>query len=167
MASAAVASWTAFIKDLQKCVFGDPTAPGSAKLIERMDKEVQSLSQTFPGASVPSAAWKKLVRDVQVQSYNSQGCGGMDLLVHVHTEPNSASTPFLYNSLQKMRHLIPAVSPMVGAAYPLDPGTHLHPFLVLLLFFRLCVSLQHCASRRTSTAQHKSRPQLPPPWGCG
>jgi hypothetical protein len=66
MASATVASWTNGIKELQQCVFSQSTGPGFEKQVERMEREVQSLQKTFHDACLPSAAWNKLVRDVQV-----------------------------------------------------------------------------------------------------
>jgi hypothetical protein len=66
MASATVTSWTTCIKELQQLFFSQSTAPGFDKQVERMEKAVQSLQGKFDDAHLPSAAWKKLVRDVQV-----------------------------------------------------------------------------------------------------
>ena len=59
MANAAVASWSACIKELQQLAAGSATSPDAAQLaVDRLDKDKQS--------PLPSAAWKKLVRNVKV-----------------------------------------------------------------------------------------------------
>ncbi len=68
MANAAVASWTACIKELQQLLDAPSTAYDAAD--RAMDKI--KLSSDAP---MPHAAFKKLVHDVQVQSCNSSTAG--------------------------------------------------------------------------------------------
>lgn len=59
MANAAVASWTACIKELQKLVVDPSTSHDTADLaVGKLDKDKE--------IPLPNAAWKKLVRDVKV-----------------------------------------------------------------------------------------------------
>jgi hypothetical protein len=53
MANAAVASWTACIKELQQLIANPGASPDAAQLaVDKLDKDKQS--------PLPNAAWKKL-----------------------------------------------------------------------------------------------------------
>jgi hypothetical protein len=61
MANAAVAAWTACIRDLQKLVDGSTPAPNTAQVVERVNKLAGDLE-----TPLPNAAWKKTVHEIQV-----------------------------------------------------------------------------------------------------
>lgn len=61
MANAAVAAWTACIRDLQKLVDGSLPVPNTAQVVERVNKLAGD-----PETPLPNAAWKKLVHEIQV-----------------------------------------------------------------------------------------------------
>lgn len=65
MANAAVAAWTACIRDLQKLVGGSRPVPDTAQIAERVTELAGD-----PNAPLPNAAGKKLVHDAQVLSCN-------------------------------------------------------------------------------------------------
>lgn len=73
MANAAVASWTACIKELQKLVDNSTTAPDAAQFTERMT-QLEQLSCS----PLPPAAWKTLVDKLQVLLPLSDSCGWLE-----------------------------------------------------------------------------------------
>jgi hypothetical protein len=62
MANAAVASWTACVKELQQLMSSTPAA--QSRFSVACTQRLQQLSQQPP---LPHAAWKKLAQDVQVK----------------------------------------------------------------------------------------------------
>jgi hypothetical protein len=69
MANAAVAGWTACIKELQQQL--GATGPVRADDFSAFSKRVTALEQQLP---LPHAAWKRLVQDVQVKHADVLGC---------------------------------------------------------------------------------------------
>lgn len=82
MANAAVAAWTACIKDLQKLVGGSCPVPTTAQVVERMTEMAGD-----PNTPLPNAAWKELVHEIQVLSCHDPLLPArMDLQIHAQVE---------------------------------------------------------------------------------